>query len=136
MQTISHHTALVYIMVIVAAADGAMNDEELFAIGELTRTLPAFKGFDRDKLVDTARDCSAILQEDDGLQAALGLVKEALPGNLRETAYWLALEVALTDHKVRLEEVRIVETLRRTLGLDKLTASALERGAQARFRTS
>jgi tellurite resistance protein len=136
MQTISTHAALIYIMVIVSAADGAMNDEELHAIGEMTRTLPVFDGFDPDKLISTARDCSAILQEEDGLDAALGLVKEAVPDNLRETAYWLALEVALTDHAVRLEEVRIVETIRRALELDKLTAAALERGALARFKAS
>jgi tellurite resistance protein len=136
MQTISQHAALIYVMVIVSAADGTMNDEELHAIGELTRVLPAFKGFDRDKLIDTARDCSAILQDEDGLAAALGLVKAALPDAMRETAYWLALEVALTDHKERQEEVRIVETIRRTLELDKLTAAALERGAKARFKAS
>jgi tellurite resistance protein len=135
MHTISHHAALVYIMVIVSAADGAMNDEELQAIGALTRSLPVFKDFDRDRLIPLARDCSAILQEQDGLDAALGLVKEGVPDHLVETAYWLALEVALTDHKVRLEEVRIVETIRRSLGIDKLTATALERGAAARYRS-
>lgn len=136
MQTISHHAALVYIMVIVSAADGAMNDAELHAIGELTRTLPVFKGFDPDKLLPIARDCGTILQEPDGLNAALGLAAAALPEHLRATAYWLALEVALIDHKVRLEEVRIVETVRRTLGIDKLVAAALERGADARFQAS
>ncbi len=136
MQTISTQAALVYVMVIVSAADGAMNDEELRAIGDLSRGLPAFKGFDPDKLIETARDCSAILQERDGLSAALGLIEEALPPALRETAYWLALEVALCDREVRPEEVRIVETLRRALGIDKLTAAALERAAEARFRVS
>lgn len=135
MQTISHHAALIYIMVIVSAADGAMNDAEMNAIGDLTRSLPVFDGFDPDKLLPVARDCSAILQEADGLNAALGLVAEALPEHLRSTGYWLGLEVALIDHKVRLEEVRIVETVRRALGIDKLTAAALESAAAARFRT-
>lgn len=136
MNTISHHAALVYVMVLVSAADGAMNDEEMHTIGDLTRTLPVFKGFDRDKLLVMARDCGAILQEDDGLVAVLGLIREALPEHLRETAYWLALEVALTDHKVKLEEIRVIETLRRTLELDRLTAAALERGARARYQVA
>jgi tellurite resistance protein len=135
-QTISTHAALIYVMVIVSAADGAMNDVELRAIGDLSRVLPAFKGFDPDKLIETARDCSAILQERDGLSAALGLVEEALPPALRETAYWLALGVAFCDREVRPEEVRILETLRRALDIDKLTAAALERAAEARFRAS
>jgi tellurite resistance protein len=136
MNTISHHAALVYIMVLVSAADGVMNERELTAIGDLTRHLPVFKGFDRDRLLTLAQDCSAILQEDDGLSAVLGLIKEALPDHLRETAYWLALEIALTDHRVALEETRVIETLRRTLGLDRLIAAALERGARARFQVA
>jgi tellurite resistance protein len=136
MKTISHHTALVYVMVVVSAADGAMSDKELKAIGDLTRSLPVFRGFDRDRLLGLAQDCSAILQEEDGLAAVLGLVKEALPEPLRETAYWLALEVALTDSHVKLEEVRIIEALRRSLGIDRLIAAALERGARARYQVA
>jgi tellurite resistance protein len=134
MKTISHHAALVYVMVVVSAADGAMNDSELKAIGDLTRTLPVFKGFDRDRLLALAQDCSSILQEEDGLAAVLGLVKDALPGPLRETAYWLALEVAISDTEVKLEEGRIIETLRRALEIDRLVAAALERGARARYQ--
>ena len=136
MKTISHHAALVYIMVVIAAADGSINDRELEAIGDLTRKLPVFRDFDHDRLLTLAQDCSAIHQEDDGLKAVLGLAQDALPGPLRETAYWLALEVALTDHRVALEEIRVIDTLRRTLGLDRLVAAALERGARARFQVS
>ena len=136
MKTISHHAALVYVMGVVSAADGAMSDNELKAIGDLTRTLPVFKGFDRDRLLVLAQDCSAILQEEDGLAAVLGLVKDALPAPLRETAYWLALEIALSDTAVRLEEVRMIETLRRALEIDRLVAVALERGARARYQVA
>lgn len=134
MKTISHHAALVYVMVVVSAADGTMSDGELKTIGALTRRLPVFHDFDHDRLLALAQDCSAILQEEDGLAAVLGLVRDALPGPLRETAYWLALEVALTDHRVALEEIRIIETLRHALELDRLVAAALERGARARYQ--
>ena len=136
MKTISHHAALVYVMVVVSAADGAMGDKELKAIGDLTRTLPVFKDFDRDRLLVLAQDCSAILQEDEGLAAVLGLVKDAVPEPLRETAYWLALEIALSDTTVRLEEVRMIEALRRALEIDRLVAVALERGARARHQVA
>lgn len=136
MKTISHHAALVYVMVVVSAADGVMSDKELKAIGDLTRTLPVFKDFDRDRLLVLAQDCSAILQEEDGLAAVLGLVKEALPAPLRETAYWLALEIALSDTTVKLEEVRMIEALRRALEIDRLVAVALERGARARHQVA
>lgn len=135
MQTISSHAALIYVMVIVSAADGAMNDTELRTIGDLTRDLPCFRGFDQEKLIPIARDCSAILQEDDGLAAVLGLVREALPDYLRETAYWLALEISVCDNAVHEEEKRIVQTLRHALELERLVTSALERGVRARFQT-
>jgi len=136
MHTISHHAALIYVMVVVSASDGAMTDPELEAIGRRIRTLPVFQDFDADRLVQVAQECAAILQDDDGLNAVLGLVKEALPEHLRETAYYLALEVALTDAQVKLEEVRVIERLRHALELEKLIAAALERGARARYQTA
>ena len=136
MHTISHHSALIYTMVVVSASDGAMTDGELEAIGRRVRTLPVFRDFDTDRLVPVTQECAAILQDDDGLNAVLGLVAEALPTHLRETAYCLALELALTDTAVRLEEVRVIERLRHALGLEKLIAVALERGARARYQTA
>jgi tellurite resistance protein len=134
--TISHQTALIYVMVVVAAADGIMSEKELRTIGDLARTLPSFRDFDHGRVLTTAQDCGAILQEDDGLDAVMGLAKAALPEHLRETAYWLALEVALSDSRVMLEEIRVIEALRRALGLDKLVAAALERGARARYQVA
>lgn len=136
MHTISHHAALIYVMVVVAASDGVMSDRELEAIGRRTQTLPVFRDFDSERLVQVAQECGSILQEDDGLDAVLGLVREALPEHLRETAYYLALEMALTDKQVKLEEIRVIERLRHTLGLEKLIAAALERGARARYQTA
>ena len=134
MQTISHHAALIYAMVVVSASDGNMSERELRAIGHIVRTLPVFEGFDPERLPAVSRECATILQEQDGLDAVLGLIKEALPEHLAETAYWVALELALTDAKVGLEEVRMVELIRRNLGLDRLVAAALERAAEARYR--
>ena len=134
MNAISHHAALVYVMVVVSASDGNMSEGELRTIGHLVRTLPVFRGFDEHRLVAVSQECASILQEHDGLAAVLGLIKDAVPEELRETAYWLALEVALTDTQVMLEEVRIVERLRRSLGIDRLIAAALDRAAEARFR--
>ncbi len=135
MQTISHHAALIYVMVVVSASDGNMSERELRTIGDIVRTLPVFRGFDETRLPAVARECAAILEEQDGLDAVFGLVRGALPEHLRETAYWLALEVALSDSGVRLEEVRILELIRRNLGLDHLVAAALDRAALARYRS-
>jgi tellurite resistance protein len=136
MKTISHHAALIYVMVVVSASDGNMSEHELRAMGDIVKTLPVFHNFDTDRLVATSQECAAILTEDDGLDAVLGLVAGALPDHLRETAYWLALEITLADTQVRLEEVRVVELLRRALDVERLVAAALERAARARYQTA
>jgi len=132
MTTVSHHAALIYVMVVVSAADGAMSASELKTIGDLVKGLPVFDDFDPLKLVSTTQACAQILKEPDGYAAVLGLIKEALPPHLCETAYCLALEVALADRRVALEELRVLDTLRRELGIDKLVAAALERALRAR----
>jgi len=136
MKTISHQTALLYVMVVVAASDGVISDKELKTIGDLSKNLPSFRDFDHSRVLVTAQDCGAILQEPEGLDAVMGLAKAALPEHLRETAYWLALEVALSDSRVMLEEIRVIEAIRRSLGIDKLVAAALERGARARYQVA
>ncbi len=130
-----HHTALVYTMVLVSAADGEMTDPELAAIGEIVRTLPVFKDYDADQLPETAADCAGLLGEDDGLETVLGLIAESLPEKLRETAYDLACEVAAADLSADQEELRLLELLRDQLDIDRLAAAAIERGVRARHAT-
>ena len=60
---------------------------------------------------------------------------DALPHNLYDTAYALAVEIAAADLHVEQEELRLLQLLRDRLGLDKLTCAAIERGAMARYRT-
>jgi tellurite resistance protein len=133
--TICHHAALIYTMVIVSGADGNMNDAELGTIGEIVKKFPVFHDFDLNRLPQVAEECSSILTEDGGLNAVLGLIGEAIPDKLKETAYAVAVEVAAADEKVGQEELRILELLRDALGIERLHAGAIERSARARHMT-
>ncbi len=130
--TLNPHAALIYVMVVASAADASMSDRELHVIGDIVRTLPVFEGFQEEKIITVSRECAAILQEREGLDAVLGLVKEALPKYLRDTAYALALEIVLTEAPVYAEENRILQRLKTTLDVDRLTAAALEKAAVVR----
>ncbi|WP_438750422.1 tellurite resistance TerB family protein [Pararhizobium sp. O133] len=132
--TLSHHEALIYVMVMMSAVDTMMTDDELERIGRLTGFLPVFEGFDDEHLTHTARECAALLAGPEGLDITLEVVREALPSRLYDTAYALAVEIAAADHSIRQEEIRLLQLLRDRLGLDKLTCAAIERGAMARFR--
>ena len=134
-QTINPQTAHIYVMVTMSAVDSAMSDEETKKIGQLVTTLPVFDGFDPSRLIQIAEECASILAEDGGLDAIFGLVRDALPEKLHETAYAVAVEVAAADLTVEQEEIRLLQLLRDTLGIEKLAAAAIERGARARHTT-
>ncbi|MFO1186008.1 MAG: tellurite resistance TerB family protein [Alphaproteobacteria bacterium] len=130
---VSPHTAIIYVMVTVSAADAKMTDRELRTIGDIVRTLPVFRGFDQEKLMRAAHECADILAEEkDGLRTVFALAREALSVPLRETAYACAVEVAASDDRINREEMRILELVRDGLHVDRLIASAIERASQAR----
>jgi tellurite resistance protein len=131
-EALSHHGALIYVMVTMSAVDRAMTDAELARIGEIVSNLPVFADFDQKRLVKTAESCGEILSADGGLEQVLRLVQGALPKKLRETAYAVALEVAAADQEVKPEEIRFLELLSDTLELEQLTIAAIERGIRAR----
>ena len=135
MAKISHHTALIYTMVMVSAADRDMTDAELASIGDMVLHLPVFQKFDRKKLTRVGADCAKLLQQEDGLNNAFTLIKRALPKKLRETAYALACDVAAADGSASQEELRLLELIRHRLDIDRLAAAAIERGARARHLT-
>jgi tellurite resistance protein len=132
---VSHQEALIYVMVTLSAADRTMTDHELKKIGEIVKTTPVFADFDTERLIPTAQACGTLLQDDDGLDAVLSIIAASLPERLYDTAYALAVEVAAADLHVEQEELRFLQILRDHLDLDRLTVAAIERGAQARYRT-
>lgn len=134
MSTISPRTALTYAMVILSASDRRMSDAELGRMGALVRRLPAFEGYDGDRLIEDAKTCAQILDHEDGLHAVLGLISEAMPAGHADLAYAVACEIAVADGRLSEEEARLLQILRRSLGLDMLTAAAIERGIAARSR--
>ena len=75
---IDHHTALIFTMVLVSAAEGVMTDAELEAIGRQVRYLPVFRGFDHDRLTTVGRNCAELLRKEDGLDVACDMIAEAL----------------------------------------------------------
>lgn len=132
--TISNAQALIYVMVTMSGVEGRINPTELAEIDHVVKSLPIFRDFDRTRLATVAQECGDMLQESEGLQTVLGLVRDQLSPQLRETAYALAVEVAAADLLVGKEELRFLAILRDSLGLDKLTTAALERSAIARYQ--
>lgn len=128
-----HHTALVYTMVLVSAADSNMTDSEMHTIGEIVSHLPVFADYDRERLTKDALACAELLSEDNGLEKVLDKIVATVPEKLKETAYAVALDVAAADGAASQEELRLLEMLRYRLAVGRLPAAAIERGARARY---
>ena len=130
------HSALIYTMVLVSAADEDMTDSELKIMGEIVRYLPVFRDYDVNNLPNTARECVELVSDSDGLDKALKIIVDSLPERLRETAYAIACDVAAADGKASQEELRFLQLLRHRLEVGRLPAAAIERAARARHQTA
>ena len=130
---ISHHAAIIYAMVLSAAADGELANEEINTIKTIINGLPIFKGFDSSKFNEIAGTCTDLLTEDDGLDAAIEIIRQSLPTPLCATAYALACDVVAVNGIATQEELRFLEMLRHEIDVDRLTAAAIERGSAARY---
>jgi len=132
---IGHQDALIWVMVCTAAADGDLTDRELHSIGEIVKTLPVFRGYNTDKLPDSARACGAMLHAPNGLEEVIRMIAESLPLELHDTGYALACELAAVDSHLEVFEARLLQIVRGGLKIDRLHAVAIERAVQARYRS-
>ena len=120
-------------MVLVSAADREMTDAELITIGDTVKHLPVFTGYDPAQLIPTAEACAELLNDANGFDQVIEKIRQDLPEKLAETAYALACDVAAADGLVSQEELELLAVLRRRLGVGRLPAAAIERGARARY---
>ncbi len=127
--------ALVALMFTVSASDSDLRTAELVKINNALNHLPIFASYDVDRLPRISHMVFDLLDQDDGLDALFGLIRDALPERLFETAYALSCDVAAADGIIEGPEARMLEEVREELNIDRLHAAAIERGARARHMT-
>ena len=132
MSTISPETALVYTMVVVAVSDMDMTHSEQDHMTGLVGYLPALGSYQRERLALDTDNCMALLDQEEGLDAVIGLIAEAVPESHYDLVYAVACEVAASDGTLTQEELLLLEMFRHELNVDRLTAAAVERGVAAR----
>ena len=132
---LSPQDALVALMIAVSVSDENIRTSELVTIERIVDHLPVFADYDADRLGTVSRIIFDLFEEEDGLDAMFGLITEALPERLFETAYALACDVAAADGLLRQTELEMLMEIRYQLQIDRLHAAAIERGARARHMT-
>lgn len=131
-QPLSAQDSLVALMLTVSASDENVRTSELVKINNVINHLPIFGTYDTDRLPRVTHFVFDLMDQDDGLDALFGLIREALPARLWETAYAFACDVAAADGQIGASEGRMLEEIRIELDIDRLAAAAIERGARAR----
>ena len=123
---------LVAVMVAISASDENIRTAELVKIQSAVNNLPVFAKYDIDRLATVSQIVFDLFEQEDGLAALFGLVRENMPSRLNETAYALACDVAAADGSLAEPELRLLELIRYELDIDRLHAAGIERGARAR----
>lgn len=127
--------ALAALMVAVSASDETIRTAELVKMSNAINNLPVFAGYDAERLPRVSKIVFELLEQEDGLEALFGLIRDALPEKLFETAYALSCDVAAADGEIDNAEARMLEEIRYELEIDRLHAAAIERGSRARHMT-
>ena len=130
--SLSPQDALVAVMIATSAADAQLRTAEMVAIQRMVNSMPIFGDYDVDRIRIIAQTVYDLFEEEDGLAALFGLIRDALPERLHETAYALACDAAAADGRLREVELRMLEEVREELQIDRLHAAAIEWGARVR----
>lgn len=132
---LSVQDALIHVMVVTASSDEGISEHELAMIGHLIDRSPVFEGFDESRLEAVANDAVDVTNSK-GLEGVLDQAIAAIPERLHDTAYALAVEVAIVDVQLPQEELRLLEMVRDRLEVDSLVTGAIEASARARMRSA
>lgn len=125
--------ALIHLMVVTASSDNGISSRELAQIDNLVARTPVFAGYDRSRITEVAN--GAVDQANaNGIEPVVHAAIAMIPSRLQDTAYALAVEVAVVDLHLPQEELRFLEMVRDRLELDRLTTAAIEASARARMR--
>ena len=101
---------------------------ELADIESIVKHLPAFANYDSARIRAVAGSVRELLDEDEGMEALCGMIKQALPPGLSKTAYAVCCDVPATGAFKRQRELSFLLELRQDLDVDRLTAAAIDNG--------
>ncbi|WP_116131465.1 tellurite resistance TerB family protein [Tropicimonas sp. IMCC34043] len=132
---ISPQDALVAVMIATSVSDENIRTSELVTIERIVNHLPIFGEYDADHIRSMGELVFDLFEEEDGVDALLGLCSKALPEELYETAYALCCDVAASDGRLSDQELQLLAEIRYAFNIPRLHAASIEWGARVRHRT-
>ena len=106
---------LIHGMLLMAGADGTIEEKEQSLVCALFETLPEFEGKDWDELVNQGEK---IIARSGGLKESVRAVGELSTPALKKKLYVLAVDIAMSSGDIDEAEDALLETYQRLLGVD------------------
>ena len=106
---------LIHGMLLMAGADGTIEESEHSLVGALIDTLPEFKDKDIGDLISQGEK---IIARSGGLKESVRAVGELSTPVLKKKLYVLAVDIAMSSGDIDEAEDALLETYQRLLGID------------------
>lgn len=113
---------LAHAMLLMAGADGNIDDSEIAVVRQFAMTLPEFKTRDFGECVGEAQK---MVKRYPNLQASVAALAELSTPALKAKAYVLAADIALASGDVDEAEDELLTTMQRLLNIDDQTAQTI-----------
>lgn len=118
---LSPHEALAAILVASVSVDGSVGVGESAQVQGLLATSRLFQAGGQ-RLSERAIERAVALLDERGVDDALKAAAEALPQELRATAFAVAVDLVLCDGRVEAREKAYIDSLQALLGIDDALA--------------
>ncbi len=109
-------------MLLMAGADGSIDQGEMASVGAFASTLPEFKERDFRK---TADDALKTIKRYKSLQEAVSALSELSSPAIKKKCYILAADIALASGDVDEAEDKLLEAMQKVLGIDDQLAAKI-----------
>jgi uncharacterized tellurite resistance protein B-like protein len=113
---------LIHAMMLVAGADGRVDDAEIQTVEAFVATIPELRDKPFNSLIAKAHK---LVARAGSVAASIPLVSELSTPTLRKKAFVLAADIAMSSGDIDEKEATLLEHLRGLLGVDDETAAKI-----------
>ncbi|NJL01790.1 MAG: tellurite resistance TerB family protein [Spirulinaceae cyanobacterium SM2_1_0] len=131
--TLGPAEAFAALLLLIIAADGQLTAEESSHLDVTLSRMHLFHGYPRDFLPQTFTKLCTLLNEV-GTESLLTAAIAALPRDLYDTTYAIALDLAYVDGSIHPAEQALLERLQTSLALPAATVTLLQEATAIRHK--
>ncbi len=106
---------LLHGMLLMAGADGTIDQKELSTVQAFFDTLPEFKGKSFDQLLS---DANRVVAKHGNLKNSIAALGDIESGAIKQKCFVLAADIAMASGDIDESEDKLLETMQRLLGVD------------------